>query len=515
MAVFLLREWILQNARPGVFEDEDPLPEDPFPVLPQHPQQLGPVPPPPRLVFADPPRRALPVPPIDPPPPRPIEGRELHPRMDVFLAMETADLRRQNVISPVASDPSRWDIEGHRDRRPKKKKNKVKQSDDEDDDVQRKMEKDAEIRRRMFRRRIHIAKTTAVRHRMTTRRIKSSSPSPSPPREVDDPKIAANPKHEFTFTASFFESSGNLSPEGQSLESSVDLTTSWQSLPTSTSLPALPTAEFSQDSSNQDQLESPFPSVTLQPPSGSIPFSLRPSNEPPPPYPTRPVLPTTPLPLSGSVSPFLYSPGRANSDSSSHSTYLAPEELAASLEAGPSDYFARESGNDQRGAHLANGKMKEASASQLHDSDDDTESLSDLDQEDIQAEHDRYFGNIFDTQDEFPPPALESLTDSESDVTTEDDGRAIGDLDDEDGQPAVVFGVEGAAVAVAGEGNVAREDGLPQGQAAPVVNQPAGEGPAAANGENEEADANVEDDMEGAMEGLFFFLLHYLLKAQL
>ena len=39
VAVFLLREWISQNARPGVFEDE-PIPDDPIPQQP--PQQLPP-----------------------------------------------------------------------------------------------------------------------------------------------------------------------------------------------------------------------------------------------------------------------------------------------------------------------------------------------------------------------------------------------------------------------------------------------------------------------------------------
>lgn len=58
------------------------------------------------------------------------------------------------------------------------------------------------------------------------------------------------------------------------------------------------------------------------------------------------------------------------------------------------------------------------------------------------------------------------MSDSESDITTEDDGRGLGDLDDDDGQPAGLFVGEDAGVGVVRddedafhEGNVVREDG--------------------------------------------------------
>lgn len=43
VAIFLLREWISQNARPGVFEDEEPLPEIPVPQQPMQPPLQPPV----------------------------------------------------------------------------------------------------------------------------------------------------------------------------------------------------------------------------------------------------------------------------------------------------------------------------------------------------------------------------------------------------------------------------------------------------------------------------------------
>lgn len=519
VAVFLLREWISQNARPGVFEDEEPLPEEPLPVAPQQPEQIGPVPPlgpPARLVFANPQqRRPLPPDPHGNPPD--LRPREVHPRLDALLPSETAELGSRNLIPPVIPDPSRWDLEklgNEINRRQRKKKNKVKKSDNEDDDglrVRHKMEKDAEIRRRMFHRRIHMAKTTAIRHRMTTRRAASSSPSASPLREVNESNKVAKQKHKFTFTAPLVDANHipTISSSELSRESSVDLTSSWQSLP------ALPSNDYSSSMQGPPSPESPFPPVTLQLPTKSIPFPLQPSqpNEPPSPFLSRPLLPTIPLPRSGSSSPFFYSPGRTGLDSPSHSTYRAPEELAASQESGPSDYFTRDDGSHQRNVRdFSNEATMGPAVSTSQTDGSDTESLSDIEKDDIQAEHDRYFGSASGTRNASAPPvSLELLSDSESDITTEDDGRGIGDLDDDEGQP-VVFVAEDAGIApvrdgdnAIREGNIVRGDGPPLGQA--VGANQAGAEVAAANAENEEGDANVEDDMEGAMEGVFFVLL--------
>ena len=70
VAIFLLREWVSQNARPGVFEDVDvpPQPDDPPPELnPDHPHDPNEPPPPPIA-----PRPETPPPPAEPlvlPPP--------------------------------------------------------------------------------------------------------------------------------------------------------------------------------------------------------------------------------------------------------------------------------------------------------------------------------------------------------------------------------------------------------------------------------------------------------------
>lgn len=85
VAVFLLREWVSQNARPGVFEDVDvpPQPDDPPPEpnpdQPHNRQPNEPAPPPPIA-----PRPETPPPPVEPlvlpPPPELRQRRAIHRR---------------------------------------------------------------------------------------------------------------------------------------------------------------------------------------------------------------------------------------------------------------------------------------------------------------------------------------------------------------------------------------------------------------------------------------------------
>lgn len=84
VAVFLLREWVSQNARPGVFEDVDvpPQPDDPPPEPnpdQPHDHQPNEAPPPPIA-----PRPETPPPPVEPlvlPPPEPHQRRATHGRV--------------------------------------------------------------------------------------------------------------------------------------------------------------------------------------------------------------------------------------------------------------------------------------------------------------------------------------------------------------------------------------------------------------------------------------------------
>lgn len=144
---------------------------------------------------------------------------------------------------------------------------------------------------------------------------------------------------------------------------------------------------------------------------------------------------------------------------------------------------------------------------------------------DVQAEHDRYFAaedvaSGRDMGNGSPRPTLlDLMSDSDSELSEEEDGRGAGELadaDDDDAQAGLIrFEVdrEGARAVievqpVPGENvrvgvvqaEAPAEDQVP-------VNQPAAEEPPANVEVNDEADANVEDDMEGAMEGQFFIPL--------
>lgn len=98
VAVFLLREWVSQNARPGVFEDVDvpPQPDDPPPEPnPDHPHDPNEQPPPP---IAPPPE--TPPPPAEPlvlpPPTEPYQRRPTHGRAVPRRARVNGGLDRVN-----------------------------------------------------------------------------------------------------------------------------------------------------------------------------------------------------------------------------------------------------------------------------------------------------------------------------------------------------------------------------------------------------------------------------------
>jgi len=289
-----------------------------------------------------------------------------------------------------------------------------------------------------------------------------------------------------------------------------------------------------------DSLVSPFPSVALQTPNGGIPFSLRrwdsppPGNPPPPSYPARPPLPTITLPRSGSASPFVFTPGRTPVESPSLATYRPPEELEA--EAGPSDYFdkideqeAHKEGEQgdrglefQRTTAKGRGKKREVEEQARSspspnfeddpDDDDDSEASSDsLDNPEV--EYGSYFADDPDPKprmrDGTPrPEALELASDSETDGSEGDEQDAavfengvVGD----DGRGGA-FGIDDGAWEDAQD---AEGDENAERQPAPAVAPAEGGNPAAADADaaanldlNEEADGNVDDDMEGAMEAI-------------
>lgn len=513
------------------------MPEVPIPVPPpQIPQvQVGPVPPPAlppaRLEFPVPQeRRHLPVlPRVEPPAPQPHEANLRHQRMDALLAMEAPNLQMQSFNPLDAADPNRWAAEDNRDlsNRRSKKKHKAKLSDDDDEDasrIRRKGGPDEDVKRKLFHRRIQVARRSAARQRLFTRRAVSSSPSPPSTRSASlpSPSSTTQSTFDFTFRSPFEPNSPDAaSPSSELPSPSPSLPSSLPISDLTASLPTLPSYNQLADSPPHESHipDSPFPSVALQPPSGSIPFSLRPAL--PPPYPVRPPLPTLALPRSGSASPFLYSSGRTPLESPSHSTYRPPEELHTGPGAASSSYFNLDSGNDRgqtfEGEDTKRKKRSIDDSASIHSAEID--SVFEMGNTDVQAEHDRYFAAEDDAfgrdmgNDSPQPTPLDLMSDSDSELSEEEDGRGAGELadaDDDDPQVALIrFEVdrEGARAVIEVQPVPAEDvrvgvvpaEAPAEGQV--PVNQPAAEEPPANVEVNDEADANVEDDMEGAMEG--------------
>jgi len=235
----------------------------------------------------------------------------------------------------------------------------------------------------------------------------------------------------------------------------------------------------------------------------------------------RPPLPTTSV---GPAASFVISPPRTPLDSPNLATYRAPEELEAV--AGPSGwngYFDRDEVD------------KEVESS---DAGNDSETEEDISEEKqaMEGEMDQFFGE----GGRVVPPDLMAYSDtdegdneergdedeeddqSETDADSVDsDGDEVDDDDDEadeeEANRLMLFNEDDWAVEVQVVqqpvgGGVGEE---PAAQAAAEAVQP----PAGAGGGpldlNEEIEGNVEDDMDGAMEGktMFHFILILLILA--
>jgi len=491
ISVFLLREWISQNARPGVFGEEEALPDELLPAPPTPPQQ-------PQVVAQPQPQAPIPDP--------------LPHQLDTIQPVNAPQIQK---AEPIDIDPDRWftpQTPPIQDRR-QKKKSRARRSDTDDDrhSSHRPRKLDSEdpqdrelIKRKRFHRRIHVARTTATRRRAFTLHKSSSSA----------PLFVPEQKAKFNFT--FKAPSAPLVPA----ESSSVVKSSVPSGPTD---------------SNNDPPLSPFPSVALQPPAADIPFSLRRWHQTVPngsgssisqSFPPRPPLPiaTLSLPSSGSSSPFLFSPGRTPTESPRLATYRPPEELQA--EAGPSNL----SGYLNQGKEDFSDEVDQEFTAVGEESEEEHRFGR------LGPEHGRYFRDPDDSgsdEEEFgeiqiPNRAslqIQEFMDSDSEEDTGEEGENVNDQarrhegpadDDDDEEDDGLFheGEDEDEEPDAGEGLWDENEGEVEAirpQAAPVraaadapaqaVNQVGEAAPAPAVADNEEAEGNIEDDMEGAMEG--------------
>ena len=498
VAVFLLREWISQNARPGVFEDEDVFPEE---AQPQAAQQAQ----------------------------RPAQQRQVQPNaMDEALARRqiealraidalrareginghiVGDERHHHGRSPIErarrkgktkegnEDPiDPFDgMRTHNRRRlfPKRSGDENEKYDEEEKSAQERM------KRRSFSRRVYAARLLGARRRAAL----TGSSHPQTPMDVD-------PAFDFTFKAELPQTGRRSNSEP------------WQKQSGST------------DSGHTTAATSPptpiFPSVTLEPPRGSIPFSFD-RMKTPSPTPSvdersadssgadaamkpssssqdsarRPPLPSTSV---GPAASFVISPPKTPLVSPSLATYRAPEELEAV--ASPStlnSYFDRD--------HLDK---------EENEFGEDSDAEQDIgDEEQITKERmDQYFEELDTASGPATHPDIMAYSDTEEgeedrgevDVQNETDGDSEDsdedeyehddEADEEEANRLLLFDEDDWALevqvvqqpAAGGPG----EDGEAPAQEGAEAAQPLGGG---GLDPNEEVEGNVEDDMDGAMEG--------------
>ena len=501
VAVFLLREWISQNARPGVFEEEDVLPDEPpalEPVNPppvppapiqQHQEATQPQPQPP--ILAPSPQHQLDITqPVSAPQNQQAGPIDIYP--DRRFTPENSPTQHRSQKKKSRARHSDTDDDRHSSHRPR-----MLDSEDDASPQQREL-----IKRKMFHRRIHVARTTAARRRGFTYLQKSSTPLAMPEQKT---------KFKFTFKAP----SAPLTPDESYYVSRF-------------SVPSGPS------DANNDSASSPFPSVALHPPAADIPFSLRRWQQTTPngsgssifqSYPSQPELPTATrsLPSSGSNSPFLFSPGRTPTDPLSLATFRPPEELQA--EAGPSNPSGylnerREFFNDEvdqefeavskeseeeytyRSLGLEHGRYfrdPEDTGSDEEEVEEVPDRLSIQEFLDIDFEEDIDEGELVNDQ----ARRHDGPADDEEEEEEDDDGL-FHEGEDEDEEPDAGEWDENEAAAEEAIRPQAAPMDAAAGALARAGNQVGEAAPAAAPvADNEEG--NVEDDMEGAMEGWSYY----------
>ncbi|KAJ7601555.1 hypothetical protein DFH06DRAFT_440100 [Mycena polygramma] len=523
VAVFLLREWISQNARPGVFEDEDPEPVPaPLPLPPPPPQQQQ---------LLEPPR-------VPPPHPNPNVNDRIalaQRQMDAVRAMDA-----MRTFDPAPERPNRKRRLSHKGKEPEEAGGIATSSAVASGSRRRTRKEENENDGQTLRhRRLQQARLSRNLHRQGI-----SVP--------DNSALDNSDNFEFTFRSATHFPPGNSSLSRRSVSEPPSITKFSPALDTvpriSTPNPAVPA----------------FPSVTLERPSESLPFALLKGQtdedqagpakfDPPSSQPQssddgresstsswsflegssalpqtatevrsrRPELPnTTPTIVADDPSvAAILSPHASPVLSPKLATYRAPEEL--SPDAGPSrrrEYFDRDE-DVQSSESDRKGKAKA----------DDTD--TDVEMEDMESEHARYFADAEDDEeDEEGMPKLQPPSDSDDDDDEEaysprneyenDDGDGEFDMEedeggedeDEDGEDGGVpfdaeapiwqaIQIEDEEVAEVGDGEM--DAGAAEHDFEVAVPPAAQAG--LADGVldlNDDMDGNVEDDMEGAMEAI-------------
>ncbi|KAG6852930.1 hypothetical protein C0991_008075 [Blastosporella zonata] len=282
VAIFLLREWIFQNARPGIFDDDEMLADE-----------------------GQAPRVDLRPPPAAPPPPHPLEEALARRQAETLRALEALRVREAED-GGERPHGRRLPIRKGKARRGRKEqgdsdvrvatRRKLLHVDEDDDELDYDEER---TRRREFSRRIYFAKQSGARRKMA-RRAMGQTPMSQVPLQVD-------PAFQFTFVAQ---------PGAQTPPPAIPFT--------------FDGVKWVPSSATGSSENEPAAEGEAGPSSSTSSLNQR-----------RPTLPASSTRgLGNSASPSLSS-ARALTESSSMATYYAPEELEA--QAGPSRLSETES----------------------------------------------------------------------------------------------------------------------------------------------------------------------------
>ncbi|KAJ2917102.1 hypothetical protein MD484_g3273, partial [Candolleomyces efflorescens] len=485
VAVFLLREWISQNARPGLFEDEEVMPEEQanIPMIPE------------------------PQPPPPPPPPAPLPMQRIQgfPEPDVFARQQFDAIRALDRLrgrdqgededEEAAKDRPRPDAspdDGSVLREAKRLNRGTDHSESGATPLPGEIDFQEHMRGPEYKRRVNTARVLAARRRsaVAKRELRKTQ---GPPLLPDDQTF------DFTFTA--------MRHPSDSGETDVP---EWLTPPASSS--------ESQASSSSTF----FPPVTLQPPKDEIPYSISswgsssspstPAESPsvhldePGPSQRRPTLPASTMATANSGASFTISPGRSPVGSPGLATYHPPELF--DIEPGPSSgssYFDTPRQQSQDASQGLGTDEEDHETAQLDVMEDvlvprpiharhELELLTDSDDTD---EDEGALNRVADDlgQPDVPPrllPLVEFERDDEDDDDEEND-EDIFFVDEEEAER-----MRQAAAPIQLEGNPQQQNA----NANPPVNGVQGNDE---NGDfdfNDEMDGNVEDDMEGALEAI-------------
>ncbi|KAF8880202.1 hypothetical protein BD779DRAFT_1549951 [Infundibulicybe gibba] len=456
VAVFLLREWISQNARPGIFEDEEIIDDQLAPAGEDRAQdrdQGNPE----RVALARQQLEAIRA--LDAMRARDgINGhvvgdeRHLHGRTALERPLKKGKGRRGRG----AASPLEPDVHVRSRRRIHSQSPDVSEGSSRDFDDER-------LQRRAFSRRVYAARVAGARRRAL---MAALATPPQPPLNQPARSWPQHTGFEFTFRAS----------------SESSRRSAWTFIavdPPATSPQNVRFTIFVHPPSEGRRVDSTFPYIFepgCEPGTGVLPKTR------------RPPLPPTASPTAG---PSSATHLRERLDSPHLATYRAPEELDESGLMGANEYF------DNRLNLLE--EYKDA-----FNEDEEQELTTDLDADvGLDMDMEATMSAISDTDEEVVelgvgyrddhPPVVEPRGDELEDEDDEDEDE---DEDDgEDNEP--IFGEEGRTT-----GALIAPPGLPEAAAAPDAGGAVpGEEPAldAAIDGNEEV---AEDDMEGAMEAI-------------